>query len=318
MDQHPANDPARDFQDRLPSDPPSPASPSSPVEHRPAPAGPIPGEVPRPSGVHPPTVPEPTSYPSTEDRELLLPDVPDIGNGVGIGGIARTPAGSAAIHPEHADAGTAPPAQTPQPDLVTEPPVQSEHPDVLTDPYAQTPSTGPIAPEPRPQTEPPPPAHEPTTTHAEPGAGSPRLLVTGGETRLVHELGLERLVIGSGASAGLQLAGLDDVHAIVEHDDRDEYVVTLVGAGLTNTAPAPGDEEGQVSTRQPQVLRTGANFIAGPWRFVFMRDEFADHGRPYGGREGGELSDQPAQPERPGLVGEWREPGTEPEVTERP
>jgi hypothetical protein len=48
-----------------------------------------------------------------------------------------------------------------------------------------------------------------------------------------------------------------------------------------------------------QVLRTGAQFVLGPWRFVFMRAEFADHGRPYGGREGGEGEVQPDQPPRP-------------------
>ncbi|MGO1547519.1 MAG: hypothetical protein ACTHXL_09220, partial [Microbacterium gubbeenense] len=47
------------------------------------------------------------------------------------------------------------------------------------------------------------------------------------------------------------------------------------------------------------TLRTGASFTAGPWRFVFQREEFADHGRPFGGRQGGELSDQPPQRRRP-------------------
>jgi len=37
----------------------------------------------------------------------------------------------------------------------------------------------------------------------------------------------------------------------------------------------------------------------GEWRFTFARDEYADHGRPFGGREGGELADQPVQPPRP-------------------
>ena len=33
-------------------------------------------------------------------------------------------------------------------------------------------------------------------------------------------------------------------------------------------------------------------------------DEYADHGRPWGGREGGELSDQPPQPQRPDYAAE--------------
>ena len=38
--------------------------------------------------------------------------------------------------------------------------------------------------------------------------------------------------------------------------------------------------------------------VAG-WILVFGREEFADHGRPYGGREGGEFDVQPPQPGRP-------------------
>jgi hypothetical protein len=32
---------------------------------------------------------------------------------------------------------------------------------------------------------------------------------------------------------------------------------------------------------------------------TFFREEFADHGRPYGGRVGGEIGHQRPQPERP-------------------
>jgi hypothetical protein len=42
----------------------------------------------------------------------------------------------------------------------------------------------------------------------------------------------------------------------------------------------------------------------GPWTFVYARDEYADHGRPYGGREGGEGTHQPRQPERPDYTGD--------------
>jgi predicted GNAT family acetyltransferase len=37
----------------------------------------------------------------------------------------------------------------------------------------------------------------------------------------------------------------------------------------------------------------------GAWRLVFARDEFADHGRPYGGRNGGEGAHQRRQAPRP-------------------
>jgi hypothetical protein len=37
----------------------------------------------------------------------------------------------------------------------------------------------------------------------------------------------------------------------------------------------------------------------GEWTMSFYREEYADHGRPYGGRIGGELGRQQAQPPRP-------------------
>jgi hypothetical protein len=56
------------------------------------------------------------------------------------------------------------------------------------------------------------------------------------------------------------------------------------------------------------ILRTGARFTMGGWTFVYARDEFADHGRPYGGREGGEGTYQPQQPERPDYTGDASAP----------
>jgi len=48
----------------------------------------------------------------------------------------------------------------------------------------------------------------------------------------------------------------------------------------------------------------------GDWTLTFMRDEYADHGRPFGGREGGEGAVQPAQGARPDYGGEQR-PGAD-------
>ena len=48
-----------------------------------------------------------------------------------------------------------------------------------------------------------------------------------------------------------------------------------------------------------EILRTGARFTLGKWELVFVRAEFADHGRPYGGRQGGEGTKQKPQPARP-------------------
>lgn len=138
--------------------------------------------------------------------------------------------------------------------------------------------------------------YTPTTTHAEFGAGNPRLRVTRGDDRTEFALEAETVRIGSAAGNELPLADTDPVHATIVHDERDEYVVTLHGEGEMNSNPGadathPGDRS--------ETLRTGSRFTAGPWEFVFARDEFADHGRPYGGRLGGEYSDQPLQPPRP-------------------
>jgi hypothetical protein len=74
------------------------------------------------------------------------------------------------------------------------------------------------------------------------------------------------------------------------HDDEDEYVVVAVDG--------PVRVHGAPVTRQ--VLRTGARVDLGGRSLVFRREEYADHGRPYGGRIGGELGRQRRQPPRSG------------------
>ncbi|MFL1377744.1 GNAT family N-acetyltransferase [Nocardiopsis protaetiae] len=136
----------------------------------------------------------------------------------------------------------------------------------------------------------------PTTTHAGWGAGDPRLFVTGERDRYVHGITGDLTRIGSSVDNDIVLAGADPLHATITHDATDEYVLTMFGRGGTNAAT----RRGTAGRRRPsETLRTGAHFTAGPWRLVFARDEFADHGRPYGGRQGGEFSHQRAQPPRP-------------------
>lgn len=137
---------------------------------------------------------------------------------------------------------------------------------------------------------------EPTTTHAEWGAGSPHLRITRDDDRFVFELTKDTVRIGAADGNELVLPETDPVHAEIVHDDQDEYVLTLHGEGEMN-ASAVAAETG--ATGRSEILRTGARFTAGPWTLVFGREEFADHGRPYGGRTGGELSDQSEQPARP-------------------
>ena len=134
-----------------------------------------------------------------------------------------------------------------------------------------------------------------TTTHTPSGAGSPRLVLEKGdiwesERQPVFWLGGERTTIGSDPSCDIVLPGLADLHAVVVHDAADEYVVQ--GGG-------PGTRVHGALVESPQVLRTGARVDVGAHSLAFFREEYADHGRPYGGREGGEIGHQRSQPPRP-------------------
>lgn len=142
------------------------------------------------------------------------------------------------------------------------------------------------------------PHRETTTTHATWGAGNPRLLISDGGVRTVFDLVSPLTRIGSALRNELVLEGADPVHATVQHTERDEYVLTMHGPGETSSIPAAQPNDG-VMTPPSITLRTGARFTTGPWTLVYVREEFADHGRPFGGRQGGELSDQPPQPTRP-------------------
>lgn len=132
-----------------------------------------------------------------------------------------------------------------------------------------------------------------TTTHDPYGGGHPRLYLS--DTRapadarkvLVFHLGPGANVIGSGDDADLHLDGVDALQAVVERTADDEY--ELVGRGTTIHTYVNGRELPR------QLLRTGTRVEVGPWRLTYVRDEHADHGRPYGGRIGGELGRQRPQ-----------------------
>jgi len=141
-----------------------------------------------------------------------------------------------------------------------------------------------------------------TTTHYTPGSGRPRLIFAVGSAtwdgKPPREFDLlpERTVIGSGDGADLRLPGLAPVHAEIRHEGDDEYVLygfDVVGGGGARDQGGGRDGGGR-------ILRTGARIELGDWRLAYFRAEFADHGRPYGGRVGGELSDQRKQPPRGG------------------
>lgn len=136
----------------------------------------------------------------------------------------------------------------------------------------------------------------PRTTHAAWGAGSPRLIVSEGDTRTTVALTADLVSIGSGPDCDIRVADADPMHATIRHDDRDEFVLRMHGEGETH---ARADAAATHPDGDALTLRTGAQFTAGSARCVFQREEYADHGRPDGGRQGGELSDQTPQPVRP-------------------
>lgn len=132
----------------------------------------------------------------------------------------------------------------------------------------------------------------PTTTHYTRGGGRPRLLFVrdsetwDGRPASQFDLTGEKTVIGGGSDADLTLSGLLPAHATITHTDDDEYILTAEGpvGGSANLGAEPF-----------YTLRTGARVSIGDWRLVYVREEYADHGRPYGGREGGELAYQRPQ-----------------------
>lgn len=129
-----------------------------------------------------------------------------------------------------------------------------------------------------------------TTTHYTRGGGRPRLIFVqdskswDGQVPREFSLTAERVRIGSDESTDLRLPGLDAVHAEIVHNDRDEYV--LVRHGKVTGSFGPGSTS---------VLRTGSRLQMGQWCLAFFREEFADHGRPFGGRSGGEFAYQRPQ-----------------------
>ncbi len=134
-----------------------------------------------------------------------------------------------------------------------------------------------------------------TTTHDPDGGGHPRLVfamgsaATASDPRRVFYLLRGGTKIGSGSDCDLKLAGVEELQAVVRRDPNDEYVLVAQGGAL------PTKVNG-VTLTQEQVLRTGSRVQLGSWTMTYTREEFADHGRPFGGRAGGEFSRQRDQP----------------------
>lgn len=136
-----------------------------------------------------------------------------------------------------------------------------------------------------------------TTTNDPAGGGHPRLILSAessarldagddvADARGQHEVELRPGV--SSPDADLRLAGLEGRHAEVRRDAADEYRFVRLGApGSSTVDGVPADE---------RSLHTGDRLQLGNWSMSFSREEFADHGRPYGGRQGGEGTRQRPQ-----------------------
>ncbi|WP_298748676.1 FHA domain-containing protein [uncultured Serinicoccus sp.] len=137
-----------------------------------------------------------------------------------------------------------------------------------------------------------------TTTHDPLGRGDPRLVYylppgpEQGSPRQTAYLLRGTTTIGSDPGSDVVVPGLAPHHAEVRRNPTDdEYLVHAVDGDVSVAGAVVGEGV---------VLRTGATVTCGEQRFVYVREEFADHGRPYGGREGGEFSRQRPQrrPER--------------------
>jgi hypothetical protein len=119
------------------------------------------------------------------------------------------------------------------------------------------------------------------------GGGRPRLrFAMGGmapEGSQPREFSLREMAttrIGSGAAADLRLDGLAEEHAEIRCEFGDEYVLVDLGA------PGGTRLDGQPIERAE--LHTGDRIEVGGWTLSYYREEYADHGRPFGGRAGGE------------------------------
>ncbi len=134
----------------------------------------------------------------------------------------------------------------------------------------------------------------PRLTHDPDGGGYPRLVMAPSahpreDERQPEFLLTDRTTIGSDSSCDIVLPSLDPLHAEVRRSEGDEFVLLSLcsGSGVLVHGAVVHTEA---------LLRTGTRMQLGPWTLTYVREEYADHGRPYGGRIGGELGRQRPQP----------------------
>lgn len=148
-----------------------------------------------------------------------------------------------------------------------------------------------------------------TTTHDPRGGGMPRVVFAlspwprAGDVERVEYLTRRRTTFGSAQECDVRIEGLEPIHAAIDRTDDDEYRLThLASAGTSAVAGVPA---------QGSLLRSGSGITLGATRLTYYRDEYADHGRPYGGRLGGEIGHQrPQRTPRPRASGSAGKPRT--------
>jgi hypothetical protein len=131
-------------------------------------------------------------------------------------------------------------------------------------------------------------------TEVPPGAGHPRLVrATHGHAAVgspeaegidhSYPLSVDVTSLGSTPSCDIVLAGIDGRHGEVRREETgDEFVYHhLSGQGESRV-------NGVVVSYA--ALHHGDRLSVGEWTLIYQRDEFADHGRFDGGRQGGEAS----------------------------
>ena len=132
-----------------------------------------------------------------------------------------------------------------------------------------------------------------TTTDHE--GGHPRLVLLhahdweGGD-QPIFWLRDDETTLGSALDCDIVLADLEPLHAVLTSTADGELAVRRASAAEVRVHGAPVD--GAI------VLRTGARIEVGPHTLTYVRDEHADHGRPFGGRIGGEAGHQRSNPTR--------------------
>ncbi len=99
--------------------------------------------------------------------------------------------------------------------------------------------------------------------------------------------------IGSAPDADLRLDGLAERHAEIRRNAADEFY-------LVQLSPVRDSFVNGKRTDGRHLLRTSMRIEFADWTLSYYREEYADHGRPYGGRVGGEIGHQrPQEPREP-------------------